>query len=230
MSQFSVIILTAAPIGQAAEAGGAFVKIDGREALLRSIELFLNRDPVKQIQAVFVDEIAQEAKQKHGAHLSFSGVKTVVAGPGWMDQLAGAAGHVDPDATHVIIHDAARPAVPYTDIEAILAAADQHDAVALATPLASPVIAVDPHGNPTAYHRSDEFMALLTPQVFSRDKFNQMVAGKQQIPPADLKLIKGSPLNRRLSGPGDAKLVKAMLNMLPVPRKGALGAFEEAQW
>lgn len=230
MPQFSVIILTAAPIGQAAEAGGAFVKIDGREALLRSIELFLNRDPVKQIQVVFVDEVAEEARQKHGAHLSFSGVRTVVAGPGWLDQLAGAAGNVAGDATHVIIHDAARPAVPYTDLDAMMTEAEQHDAIALATPLASPLIAVDPQGNPTAYHRADEFMALLTPQCFSREKFNQMVAGKQQIPPAELKLIKGSPLNRRLAGPGDAKIVKAMLNMLPQPKKGSLGAFEEAQW
>ena len=48
---FSVVIVTAAPAGQAAEAGGAFVKIDGREALLNSVELFLNRDNVKQIQS-----------------------------------------------------------------------------------------------------------------------------------------------------------------------------------
>src|SRR5271155_1118759 len=50
MAKFSIAILTAAPAGQAAEAGGAFVKIDGREALLRSVELFLNRDAVVQIQ------------------------------------------------------------------------------------------------------------------------------------------------------------------------------------
>jgi hypothetical protein len=43
----------AAPPGQTTEAGGAFVKIEGREALLRSVELFLNRDNVKQIQIVF---------------------------------------------------------------------------------------------------------------------------------------------------------------------------------
>ena len=39
---FSVIVLTAAPTGMGAEAGGAYVKIDGREILLRSVELFLN--------------------------------------------------------------------------------------------------------------------------------------------------------------------------------------------
>ena len=50
---FSVLVLTAAPPGQTSESGGAFVKIDGREALLRSVELFLNRDVVKQIHVAF---------------------------------------------------------------------------------------------------------------------------------------------------------------------------------
>ena len=49
MPVFTAVILTAAPAGMAAEAGGAFVKIDGREALLRSVELFLNRENVSQV-------------------------------------------------------------------------------------------------------------------------------------------------------------------------------------
>ena len=49
MATFSVLVITAAPPGRAVEAGGAFVKIDGREALTRSIELFLNRDNVKRL-------------------------------------------------------------------------------------------------------------------------------------------------------------------------------------
>src|SRR5439155_8857982 len=79
--QFSVMLLTAAPPGHAAEAGGAYVKIDGREALLRSVELFLNRDNVKQIQLVFEPDAIEEAKRKFGGHLSFSGVKIVAGGP-----------------------------------------------------------------------------------------------------------------------------------------------------
>jgi len=47
MAVFSVLLLTAAPPSQ--EAGGAFVKIDGRESLLRAVELFLNRENIKQM-------------------------------------------------------------------------------------------------------------------------------------------------------------------------------------
>src|SRR4051794_6426916 len=75
MSTFSVLILTAAPPGQSGEAGGAYTKIDGRESLLRSVELFLNRDNVKQIQLVVDADALEEAKRKYGPHLSFAGVK-----------------------------------------------------------------------------------------------------------------------------------------------------------
>src|SRR3954468_21866954 len=78
---FSVVILTAAPPGQATEAGGAFVKVDGRESLLRSVELFLNRDNVKQIQIVFLQDALEEAKRKFGGHLGFTGVKVLGGGP-----------------------------------------------------------------------------------------------------------------------------------------------------
>jgi len=86
MAEFSVLLLTAAPPSQ--EAGGAFVKIDGREALLRSVELFLNRENVKQIQLAFLPEDLEEGKRKYGGHLGFSGVKVISGGPRWIDQIA----------------------------------------------------------------------------------------------------------------------------------------------
>src|SRR5947207_3976754 len=110
MAVFSVLIVTAAPPGQAAEAGGAFVKIDGRESLLRAAELFLNRDNVKQLQIVFQPEDVEEAKRKHGGHFGFSAIKVASGGPRWIDQLAAGAAKLIPEATHVIVHDAARPA------------------------------------------------------------------------------------------------------------------------
>src|SRR3982750_3508496 len=114
MAEFSVLLLTAAPPGLAGEAGGAYVKIDGREALLRSVELFLNRENVKQVQLAVLPDMLEEAKRKFGAHLGFSGVKLISGGPRWVDQIKAAGDKVSPDATHVIVHDAARPAVPFS--------------------------------------------------------------------------------------------------------------------
>src|SRR5438874_2329781 len=100
---FSVVVLTAAPPGMSAEAGGAYVKVDGRECLLRSVELFLNRDNVKQIQLVFLEDALEEGKRKFGGHLSFSDVKVLGAGPKWMDQIKAASAKVSADCSHVIV-------------------------------------------------------------------------------------------------------------------------------
>jgi 2-C-methyl-D-erythritol 4-phosphate cytidylyltransferase/2-C-methyl-D-erythritol 2,4-cyclodiphosphate synthase len=227
---FSVAVLTAAPPGQAAEAGGAYVKIDGRESLLRGVELFLNRDNVKQIQVVVLPDDLEEAKRKYGPHLSFSGVKLVSGGPKWSDQIAAAAKTLSPDATHVILHDGARPAVSYLDMDALMDAAAKSDAAALVAPLRSALVEVDEGGYPMAYRRADEFVELLTPQVYSKDAFTKLAEG-HELPASQMKLLKGSPLNLRIRGGGDAGLLKSMLNMLPKPKlRPPSSPFDEAQW
>jgi 2-C-methyl-D-erythritol 4-phosphate cytidylyltransferase len=231
MAVFSVILLTAAPTTMGAEAGGAFVKIDGREALIRSAELFLNREPIKQIQVVFLPEVIEEAKRKHGGHFGFSGIKVTGGGPRWIDQIVAGAEKLNPEATHVIVHDAARPAVAYSDIDALLEASEKHAAVTLATPVRAPLIELDEGGQPMAFHAPTHFMQMLTPQVFSVAKLKEMVASKQELHASQFTIIKGSPLNLRVSGSGDAGLVKNMINMLPKPKiKPPSSPFEEAQW
>lgn len=231
MSTFSVVILTATPPNHRSENNTALVRIDGREALLRSVELFLNRGNVKHIQLVIPPNLMDEAKQKFGAHLGFSGVKLVAGGPRWMDQICSAAPAVPAECTHVIIHDAARPAVPFSDIDSAMNAAEINAAVALVTAVRSPLIETDEGGNPMGYRASQNFMQLLTPQVFSRAKFMELVKAKMEIHASELTLLEGSHLNQRVNGPADAALVKAMIAMLPKRKVSAMNnPFEEAQW
>jgi 2-C-methyl-D-erythritol 4-phosphate cytidylyltransferase len=230
MSAFSVLLLTAPPAG--AEAGGAFLKIDGRESLLKTVELFLNRDNVKQIQIVFLPENLEEAKRKYAPHLSFSGVKVLCGGPRWIDQIAAAAGKISAEATHVIVHDAARPAVPYGDIDALLEMGEKNDAVTLAAGLRNPLIEVDEGGSALAVHPASQYLQLLTPQSFSKATFEKMATSKQEIHASQLKILKGSSLNVRAGG-GEAGpgFIKAMISLLPKPKiKAPSSPFEEAQW
>ena len=229
MSVISVLVLTAAPPGQATEAGGAYVKLDGREALVKSVELFLNRDNIKQIQVVFDPAEIENAKKKFGPHFSFSGVKVLTGGPRWIDQIAAAEGKIAPEATHVLIHDGARPVVPYSDIDALLESAND-TAVALATPSRTTLVETDEGGNPVACYSPTHYMQLLTPQLYSKQEFTAMAKSKQDIHPSKLKLLKASPLNIRIAGPGDEKVAKSMLGLLPKKKIAASSPFEEAQW
>lgn len=230
MAVFSVIVLTAPPAGQGSDSNGPFIKIDGRESLLRCVEMFLNRDNVNHIQIVFPPESIEECKRKYGGHLSFSGVKVATGGPRWVDQLAAAAEKVPAEATHVIVHDAARPAVAYSDIDELMARAEKHPIVALATPVRSTMVEIDDGGNPLAYHMPSRFMNLVTPQIFKREKFLELAKSKAEPHASEITLVQGNPLNVRLGG-GDAAMLKAMINLLPKPKlKGPTSPFEEAQW
>jgi 2-C-methyl-D-erythritol 4-phosphate cytidylyltransferase len=231
MAVFSVLLVTAPPPGMSGEGNGAFVKIDGREALLRSVELFLNRDNIKQVQIIFLPDDAEEAKRKHGGHFGFSGVKVAAAGPRWMDQWIAGAAKLDAEATHVIVHDAARPAVAYSDIDALMEEAEKHPVVSLAAPCRATLVEVDEGGGAMAFHSPANYMQLLTPQVFTKAKFLEITAAKQEPHASQYTLIKGSPLNIRVAGAGDASLVRSMIGMLPKPKAKPLSSpFEEAQW
>ena len=234
---FSILILTATPPGLPAETGGMaagappFVKIDGREALLRSVELFLNRDNVKQIQLVFHEADAEEGKRKFGAHLGFSGVKLVTGGPRWLDQIAAGAHKLSDEATHVILHDAARPAVAYFDIDNLMEAAPKHSAVALVTPVRGGLVELDEGGGPVAFQPPSRYRQVLTPQAFAVAAFKEMASRKSEPHASTFHLLEANPLNLRISSGRDASLVKSMINMLPKPKvKGPSNPFEEAQW
>jgi 2-C-methyl-D-erythritol 4-phosphate cytidylyltransferase len=231
MAIFSVILVTAPPPGYSSETGGAYVKIDGRESLLRAVEMFLNRDNVKQMQLAVAKETAEEAKKKFGANLGFSGVKLVAAGSKWMEQIQAAGKSIAGEASHVIVHDAARPAVSYVDIESAMSAAEQSEFVMLAAPLRSSLLEIDEGGSGLSVHLPSRFMQMQTPQIFSRKAFDQMVQSGHEPHASQWKIVKGSPFNVRVGAAGDAGFTKAMIGMLPKPKiRAASSPFDEAQW
>jgi 2-C-methyl-D-erythritol 4-phosphate cytidylyltransferase len=230
MANFSVILLTAAPPGLASDVGGFMVKIDQREILLRCVELFLNRDNIKQVQVVFAPDAMEEARRKFNAHLSFTGVRMLSGGTTWLEQIAAAREKISAEATHVVVHDAARPLVPYGDLDALLEAAEKHEAVVLAASLRNGLIEVDAGGAPVAMHPASSYYGLLAPQAFAMKAFHEICDKKSELHASRLHIVKGSPLNIRV-GPGDASLAKALLNVLPKAKaKPLTNPFEEAQW
>lgn len=231
MANFSAVIVTGIPTSLGADGAGAFVKVDGRECLLRSVDLFVNRDGIKQIQLVVAEDRFEEAKQRFGGHLSFSGAKLIAGKSQWMEQLAAAAEKISADATHVIIHDAARPAVAFTDLEALMAEADKHPVAVMTTPVRGGLIETEDSGKPVALRSGQRFQQVVTPWALRKDKFLEMVKNKRDPIASEIWLVRSSSLNVRVCSATDAGLVKSMINMLPKPKiKAADNPFEEAQW
>jgi 2-C-methyl-D-erythritol 4-phosphate cytidylyltransferase len=229
--KIGVVIYTAAPVDQSGEAGGAFVKVDGRECLLRSVELFVNRPETARIVVVVDEDEAGDAKRRFSAHFGLTGVQLAVGGPRWLDQAAAALPKLPTEATHVILHDAARPIVPFGDIDALIEAAGEYPAAALSSPVRGTLVEVDGHGHAKGYAGATRFLQLLTPQIFTREQFEKMASTGIETAAHDLGLVKGSPLNLRVGGPGDERLARTMLGLLPKPKVAPTGnPFEEAQW
>jgi 2-C-methyl-D-erythritol 4-phosphate cytidylyltransferase len=231
MARFSVAVVTAVPTQMGAEGAGAMIKVDGRECVLRSVDTFVNRDGVKQIHLFVGDNEFEEAKRKFGGHLSFSGAKMFSAGRAWADQIAAAAEKISEECTHVILHDAARPAVAYNDLETLMAEVQKHPIVMMTTPVRGGLVETEESGKPAALCSGARFQQVVTPWAFRKDKFLEMAKGRREPAAGEWWLLRSSPLNIRVTNASEASLAKSMIGMLPKPKmRGPDNPFEEAQW
>ena len=85
-----------------------FVDVAGRAAFLRSVELFSNREDVKQILLGIPQEDEEIVKIRYGANLSLFNVKLFIGGATRFETVNKAIAMLKDDIELVAIHDAAR--------------------------------------------------------------------------------------------------------------------------
>lgn len=113
--------------------------LGGRPVLQRTVELFTNLPQVKTIIVAGPadDEAYQAFKLRHGDKLAIYGVVMCRGGVTHRyETVRNALALVPAECTHVAVHDAARPCTSLALIERVLEAAEQHDAVIPAVPVA----------------------------------------------------------------------------------------------
>jgi 2-C-methyl-D-erythritol 4-phosphate cytidylyltransferase len=230
MAKFGVIVFTAAP-DASSPAGGGFIKVDGRESLLRAVELFVNREQVAQIVVGFNPGDGEKAKEKFGSHFMIMGFAATSGGPALRDQLKACATKLPPDVTHVIVHDAARPAVSPADIDALFEAAEKHTAVALVTSVGGPIVRIDESGALTDPMPEKSLRHLVWPRAFSKAAFDELVAKGPDALLSRLEPLDSSPCNVRVNDARDAGWAKSMIGLLPKAKsRASTNPFDEAQW
>ncbi len=130
-----------------------------------------------------------------------------------------------PVCTLVGIHDGARPLVDPADVAAVIAAADETGAAALAVPVKDTLKRADHTGTITATVDRTDLWRVQTPQVFRRDDFcaamaTATAAGRDFTDDCQLmeqaghtvRLVPGQDANLKLTTPEDIRLAKALLN------------------
>jgi 2-C-methyl-D-erythritol 4-phosphate cytidylyltransferase len=236
MAQFAVILPAA---GRSTRFGDPkqkkiFAELDGRAVWLRAVEPFINRDDVAQTIVVIAPEDRELFERRFRASVAFMNIQVIDGGAERSDSVARALEAVDPACDFIAVHDAARPCLTRELIDALFAAAQEHDAALLAIPVADTVKRVGAdHLTTETVPRNDLYLAQ-TPQAFRRDLLLRAYANRARLGTAatdDTQLVEaighrcavvdGSPFNLKITTAADLRLASAVLQALPKPRRDA---------
>ena len=139
-----------------------------KPVLARTLEAFEQTSCVDEIILVARGERVtefQELVQKD----AFKKVREVVAGgPHRQDSVRSGLERLNPEATYVAVHDAARPLVTPKQIEGVFALAQAHGAAALAERVTDTLKRADEKGFVTGGVAREGLYAMQTPQIFSK--------------------------------------------------------------
>lgn len=230
MPAFAVIIPAA---GQSSRFGDSrrkkpFIELKGRPVWVRAVEVFANRDDVKQLLIVVSPEDIDFFKEKFQANLAFMAIEIVPGGRQRADSVKNALARVRADIDYVAVHDAARPLIVKQWIDRIFAAAEQYGAAIPAVPIASTIKRVE-NGRIVETVPREKLWAAQTPQVFKRQLLLDAYSrwdGSEATDEANLvermgqpvTIVEGSPMNIKITTQEDFKMAEALLGALPQER------------
>ena len=210
-----------------------YANLAGKAVWLHAAEKFLSRQDVKQLIVVVAEEDLEEFQRRFGANIAILDVTICRGGAERVDSIQNALAMVREDIDLIAVHDAASPCLADKWIDCVFAAAAEQGAAVLATPVNSTLKRVDgQHQIQETVDRQGLWEAQ-TPQVFSREILLKAYAareGKQATDDAMLVeslgepivIVKGSPLNLKITTRDDLRLAEQVLKVLPKP-KGKVG-------
>jgi 2-C-methyl-D-erythritol 4-phosphate cytidylyltransferase len=246
MSRFAVILPAA---GRSSRFGGKekkpFALLDGRAVWLRTVELFVTRDDVCQTLLVVAPEDRELFRTRYAPNIAFLDVQVVEGGAERFESVGNALAKLKDEAEFIAIHDAVRPCIESSLIDAVFKKAVETGAAILGVPVADTIKRADGQKLVRETLPRQGLWLAQTPQVFRRDWMAEAYAnrgklGKEITDDAQLieaaghtvHLVDGSPSNIKITTQGDLMLAKAILQSRPAPkRSGPSHPFaEEEMW
>lgn len=221
-----------------------FVDVAGRGAFLRSVELFSNRDDVKQILLSIAPEDEELVNVKWGPNLKFFNVQICFGGSERFDTVAKALELVRDDIDLVAVHDAVRCCVTKEWIEEVFKAAAKTGAAILACPVSATIKDVKDNTIIKTVDRAGLYEAQ-TPQVFdvkllkkAYDNLKNLdqtkISDDSQLVEAlghKVSIVETDSSNIKITRPSDVAIAEAIIKSRPKPEKtGYIGPYAEAEW
>ncbi len=221
-----------------------FVDVAGRAVFMRSIEVFAERDDVKQILLGIAREDEEIVSVKWGVNLKFFNVKTYFGGDERFETVARAVELIAEDIDMVAVHDACRCCVTAKLVDEVIAAALKTGAAIPACPVAATIKQVAGGTIVRTVDRSDLYEAQ-TPQVFEvsllkkayenlKDIDRSGISDDAQLVEAlgkKVAIVEADSSNIKITRKSDVAIAEAILKSRPKPKpEGYVGPFAEAQW
>jgi 2-C-methyl-D-erythritol 4-phosphate cytidylyltransferase len=248
MGQFAVILPAA---GRSTRFGDPkqkkiYAELEGRAVWLRALDPFLTHGEVEQIIVAIAPEDRELFDRRYRDKVAFLNLEVIEGGAERSDTVARALERVRPVCEFVAVHDAARPCLSEDMVTAVFAAAREHGAALLATPVTDTIKrAAGERFSTETVPRKDLFLAQ-TPQVFRRDWLEQAYARRGELGSGitdDTQLVEalghrcaivsGSPFNLKITTQDDLRLAAAILRMQSKSHRETSGhpfADESAMW
>lgn len=244
MSRFAVLVLAAGRSSRFADPNykKPFATLDGRAVWLHSVERFTSREDVCQTIVVVSPNDREVFQRKFGANLAFMNVTLCEGGAERADSVRAGLAKIVDGATHVAVHDAARPLVTDKEVDALFAAAAEHHAAILATPVTATLKRVEDH-RIAATESRDGLWAAQTPQAFELGLLRRAHEAGAGAPATDdaqlverlgepVAIVEGSPENLKITTQDDLRLAAAILAARPAkkPTRGANPFADDDVW
>jgi len=245
LKRIAVIICAAGPGRRfAGKRKKQFVNVAGRAVFLRSVELFANRDDVKQVLLGIAADDEELVKVRWGANLSLFNVKVFLGGATRFETINKALELLREDIELVAVHDAARCCITEKWLDDVIAAAAKTGAAILASPVSSTIKQVKNGLITKTVDRSTLYEAQ-TPQVFEKALLKEAHAKAKAKEPEKISddsllvealghkvtIVETDPSNIKITHAGDIAIAEAILKSRPRPGpKGPIGPYAEAQW
>jgi 2-C-methyl-D-erythritol 4-phosphate cytidylyltransferase len=246
MSKNVAAIICAA--GASSRFGGkrkkAFVDVAGRAVFLRSVELFSNRDDVKQILLGIAPEDEELVSVKWGPNLKFFNVSIFLGGAERFDTVKKGMELIKDEIDLIAVHDACRCCVTEEIIDSTIAAAAKSGAALPACPVTATIKQVKDNIITKTIDRIGLYEAQ-TPQIFSASLLKKAYENLENLDKSKISddtqlvealghkvtIVETDSSNIKITLQSDIAVAEAILKSRPKPvPKGPVGPYIEAQW
>jgi len=221
-----------------------FVDVAGRAAFFRSVEVFSNRDDVKQILLAIAADDEELVDIKWGPNLKFFNVKIFLGGTERFDTVQKGLELIKDDIELIAVHDAVRCCVKSEWVDDCLKTAAKTGAAILACPVVATLKQVQNNTIIRTVDRTELYEAQ-TPQVFEASLLKKAYANLKNLDKSKISddaqlvealgykvsIVETDSSNIKITHRNDIAIAEAILKSRPKPKpEGPMGPYIEAQW